>query len=348
MKVANYCWLLVPALLSAQLPEGVSMDTSDWIPYPLSSYEQMEGTALDMSWLLEAPSGQRGFLTVKGDRFVFEDGTVARFYGGNLFAEANFPDKKHAERLADIIATSGANVIRMHHLDVVKPWTDKVVQRSFFGGQMPETTRKIDAEMLDKFFYMFFCLKERGIYIFLSHISSRYVMKGDGFPGDEAGFDDVGQGFKVEGMYDPYLIRLQKEYLQAILTTRNPYTGVAMIHDPTLAMTEIINENSLFWIQPDGGFGINSAHYRTMLQKMFRTWLIDKYNNAETLEKNWTQKGKITFFEGESLESASIAIPHIYINDMDWPVSRQRKKDTYAFLYDIQDDYYQGMAGFLH
>jgi hypothetical protein len=36
--------------------------------------------------------------------------------------------------------------------------------------------------MLDKFFYMFYCLKQRGVYVYLSHLSSRFVMKGDGFP----------------------------------------------------------------------------------------------------------------------------------------------------------------------
>jgi len=66
-------------------------------------------------------------------------GTEARFWGGNLFGEANFPDKADAERLADIVARAGANIIRLHHVDVVAPWTDKVVQRSLFGGQQPES-----------------------------------------------------------------------------------------------------------------------------------------------------------------------------------------------------------------
>ncbi len=333
--------------IAQTLPEGVTLDTSDWIPFPLSAYEEMKGTALDMSGLLDAPAGQRGFLTVKGDKFVFEDGTPARFWGGNIFGEANFPDKEQAEYMADIIARSGANIVRMHHLDVVKPWTDKVVQRSFFGGQLPETTRDIDQEMLDNFFYMFYCFKERGIYIFLSHISSRFVMKGDAFPGDETAFEDVGQGFKVEGMYDPYLVELQKEYLEAILTATNPYTGMSMLEDPALALTEITNENSLFWIQPDGGFGINSPFYKNMLQVMFAEWLAKKYGDAAALRHAWKEEGKTALFENESLREATIQIPHMYVNDQDWPVSQQRKRDTRQFLYDVQDEYYQEMYDFL-
>lgn len=339
--------LIVNFGFSQTLPQGVTLDTSNWIPFPLSSYEEMKGTALDMSWLLEVPAGQHGFLHVEDDKFVFEDGTPARFWGGNIFGEGNFPDKEQAERLADIIARSGANIIRMHHLDVVKPWTDKIVQRSFFGGQMPETTREIDKDMLDKFQYMFYCLKERGIHIFLSHISSRFIMQGDDFPGDAEGFADTDQGFKVEGMFDPYLIKLQQEYLKAILTAKNPYTGLAMVDDPALVLTEIINENSLFWLQPNGSFAIKSEYYKNMLQAMFAEWLVEKYGDEKTLVKKWSQQNKPALFDGERLAGGSIAIPHVYVNDTDWPASPQRKRDTYQFLYDLQNDYYQHMFVFL-
>ena len=339
--------LIVDVTLFSQTPAGVATTTKGWIPFPLKSFDEVKGTALDMSRLLEAPAGGHGFVTVKGDKFLFEDGTEARFWGGNIFGEANFGDQAEAERMADIIARSGANLVRMHHLDVVKPWTDKVVQRSFFGGQMPATTRRLDAKNLDRFHYMFYCLKQRGIYIFLSHQSSRFVMKGDGFPGDEEGFEDVGQGFKGEGMFDPYLIELQQEYLQQILTAVNPYTGLTMINDPALAMTEITNENSMFWIQPDGTFGINSKYYRRMLQGRFAEWLKQKYADEATLLAAWKQAGKTALFDGESMAAGTIQIPHVYVNDDSWPVSARRKKDTYTFLYDLQEDYYQNMNAFL-
>ena len=184
------------------MPEGVRADMSAWIPFPISAYEEIEGSVLDMAWLLDPPAGCHGFLTVQGDRFVFEDGTPARFWGGNFFGEANFPEPEEARKLAGIVARSGANVVRLHHLDVVAPWTDKIVKRSLFGGQAPVTTRRLDPVMLDKFDYLVKCLKDRGIYIFLSPVSSRFVRPGDGFPGDSAGFRDLAQGLKLEGMFD--------------------------------------------------------------------------------------------------------------------------------------------------
>ncbi|MDZ7370779.1 MAG: hypothetical protein ONB12_06395 [candidate division KSB1 bacterium] len=346
-KAVTMVVLLAAVALQAQLPRGVARDTKGWIPFPLTSFNEVKGTALDMSWLLEAPAGQHGFLQVRGDKFYFDDGTEARFWGGNIFGEANFGDPKEAEFLADVIARSGANIIRMHHLDVVKPWTDKIVQRSLFGGQRPPTTRVLDPKNLDRFHYMFYCLKQRGIYIFLSHNSSRFIMGGDGFPGDPEGFEDVDQGLKVEGMFDPYLIELQKEYLRALLTTVNPYTGLRLIDDPAMVMTEITNENSLLWIQPDGTYAVKSKYYRHMLGRMFAEWLKGKYGDEASLRKAWSQEGKIALFDDENFGEGHIKIPHIYVTDRDWPVSAQRAKDTYRFLVELQDKYYQEMYRFL-
>jgi hypothetical protein len=333
--------------IRAQLPEGVSVDDSDWIPFPISAYEQTGGTILDMAWLLDPPAGSHGFLTVRGERFVFEDGTPARFWGGNFFGEANFPEPEEAHRLADIVARSGANLVRMHHLDVVAPWTDKIVKRSLFGGQAPETTRRLDPVMLDKFDYLIKCFKDRGIYIFLSPVSSRFIRPGDGFPGDSAGFKDLAQGLKLEGLFDPFLITLQKEYLTNLLTHINPYTGNALVNEPAMALIEIINENTLFWIQSRGGFALESDYYRHMLGKQFADWLIRKYGSDKSVLANWKEPGKTALFEGEDLTGGIVFFPHVYITEKEWPVSQARQMDTAQFLFDLQIKYNRDMASFL-
>ena len=45
--------------IAQSLPKGVTLDTSDWIPFPLSAYEEMQGTALDTSGLLGDAAGLR-------------------------------------------------------------------------------------------------------------------------------------------------------------------------------------------------------------------------------------------------------------------------------------------------
>ena len=300
-RCSSLCLALAAAVAprAATPPSAVATDTRDWIPAAHAARPVVKGSALDMSFLLDAPAGKHGFVTVKGDRFVFEDGTPARFWGGNFFGEANFPEKADAERLADIVARSGANIVRMHHLDVVAPWTDKVVARSLFGGQQPRTTRRLDPKMLDRFEYLVWCFKTRGVYIYLSPVSSRMPMPGDGFPGPADAVKDIGLGLKFEGMFDDFLIGLQREYLRQLLGHVNPYTGLPLTRDPVLAMTEVINENTTIWPQAHGDFAIESDYYRTMLRKQFNQWLRGMVGSRATLAAKWAADGRTGLAPGE-------------------------------------------------
>jgi hypothetical protein len=323
---------------------GVVTDTTGWIPWEHAAAPALAGSALDMSGLLEAPAGGHGFLTVRGDHFAFEDGTDARFWGGNFFGEANFPEKEDAERLADIVARAGANIIRLHHLDVVAPWTDKVVQRSLFGGQQPETTRVLDPEMLDRFEYLVHCLKERGVYVFVSHLSSRMVRPGDGFPGPWEAAEEIGWGLKFEGMFDPFLIELQKEYLARLLTHVNPYTGLALVNDPVLAMTEVINENTTLWPQEEGAFSLDTDYYRAMLRSQFGAWLVDEVGDREALATRWTPGGgEVGLGEEEDPAAGSVAIPPTYRDRSRHRFSEARTRDTFRFLAELQGRYFDTM-----
>lgn len=350
---ASFCLLVIVGTGLAGAAEKAPADTSAWLPYEMPDLKKLKGTALDMSFLLEAPAGKHGFVTVKGDKFFFEDGTEARFWGGNLFAEANFPTHKQAEALAERIALTGANIVRMHHLDVVAPWTDFIVRRNLFGGQSPETTRLLDAEMLDRFDYLVSCLKKRGVYIFLSHLSSRKVMPADGIPEPADSLDDIYAGFKIEGEFDEFLIQLQQEHLKNLLAHRNPYLRQPLAGDPVLALTEVINEDSLLYLGAGPNFDTNSDHYKRMLQGRFNEWLAAKYKTREALAKAWQPadgKGK-GLGEGENPETKTVAFSYRFAYDSraryDAALSRQRNLDTYAFLYETQKAYYDRMYGFL-
>jgi hypothetical protein len=340
-------------MLASDVGAKTQTDPSGWLPYEMPDVKKLKGTALDMSFLLDAPAGRHGFLTVKGDKFFFQDGKEARFWGGNLFAEANFPTHKQAEALAERIALTGANLVRMHHLDVVAPWTDFIVRKSLFGGQSPETTRALDREMLDRFDYLVHCLKERGIYIFLSHLSSRRIMPADGIPEPADSLDDIYQGLKVEGEFDEFLIQLQQEHLKRLLAHKNPYTHLSLAADPVLALTEIINEDSLLFLGAGPNFSTNSDHYKRMLQGQFNEWLLRKYGTREALAKAWQPadgQGR-GLGDDESPEAKTVAFNYRFTYDSrtrhDPALSRRRNLDMYAFLYDTQKKYYDRMHAFL-
>jgi len=334
-------------------PTAAATDTSTWIPYEMPNLRQLKGTALDMSFLLDAPAGKHGFLTVKGDKFFFEDGTEARFWGGNLFAEANFPTHKEAEALAERIAMTGANIVRMHHLDVVAPWTDFIVRKNLWGGQSPDTTRQFDKEMLDRFDYLVHCLKERGVYIFLSHLSSRKIMPADGLPEPADSLEDIYPGLKIEGEFDEYLIGLQQEHLKNLLTHKNPHTGLALANDPVLALTEIINEDSLLFLGMGAGFSTNSDYYKRMLQGQFNDWLVARYGSREALAEAWkpqNEQGR-GLADDEDPKDKTVAFTYRFSYDSnarhDPTLSRRRNLDMYAFLYDTQGTYYSRMYEFM-
>jgi hypothetical protein len=342
--VTSLCLLMLLAGRSA-----ANVDTPAWLTYEMPDVEKLKGTALDVSFLLDAPAGKHGFLTVKGDKFFFEDGTEARFWGGNIYAEANFPTHEQAEALAQRIAAAGANIVRMHHLDVVAPWTDLIVRKNFWGGQSPDTTRVLDKDMLDRFDYLVHCFKQHGIYIFLSHLSSRKLMPGDGLPDPADSLDDVYAGLKIEGEFDDFLIQLQQEYLTELLTHKNPHTGLSLANDPVLAMTEIINEDSLLYLGASLSFNTNSDYYRRILQGRFNDWLIARYGTREALIKAWqpqdsTAKGLGT---DEDPGHKTVVFNYRWTNDpktrYDPAWSRQRNLDMYAFLCDTQKKYYDRM-----
>ncbi len=55
-------------------------DTRGWIPLQAPACSPA-GTAIDMSFLLDAPAGKHGRIKADGEKLVFEDGTPARFWG---------------------------------------------------------------------------------------------------------------------------------------------------------------------------------------------------------------------------------------------------------------------------
>jgi hypothetical protein len=93
----------------------------------------------------EMPAGKRGFLKARGDRLVFEDGTVARFWGTNLTAYSLFATSKdNVKKQAHRLSALGFNLVRIHHHD--SEW----VNPNIFGDQKTLNTQTLDPSMLEK------------------------------------------------------------------------------------------------------------------------------------------------------------------------------------------------------
>ena len=240
---------------------------SKYIPTPAYT----DSMPVDISFVFadEKPAGKRGFLKPDGDRFVFEDGTLARFWGVNFNGGANFPEHADAEKVARRLAQAGCNIVRFHQLDA--EWDTPNIY-AFTKGKRVTTTRELDPESMDRLDYLIYALKKNGIYVYFDMMTYRKFKSGDGIELAK----ELGDSAKPYSIVNRRMIELQKEFCDQIWNRYNPYTEMLYKDDPVFAMTEITNEADLFEMKGYQGKHDNSFPYVWELRMSFKAWLESK------------------------------------------------------------------------
>lgn len=230
-------------------PEGIL----DWNTSPV-----------DLSFLNlpEKPAGKHGFLKARADKLVFDDGTVARFWGANLTAYSLFgTSREEVKRQARRLSQLGFNLVRLHHHD--SEW----VKPNIFGDQQTPDTQNLNGTMLEKLDWWIKCLKDEGIYVWLDLHDGRRVKAGDGIQG----FDEISQGKSsapltgysyVNNSIQTAMKRFDEQYLDH----QNAFTGLRYRDDPAIVAVLITNENDVTnhfgnSLLPDKGVPEHSAIY---------------------------------------------------------------------------------------
>ncbi|HOK05095.1 MAG TPA: hypothetical protein PLN24_07580, partial [Victivallales bacterium] len=237
----------------------------DWKPieYPRNIEKN---SILDFSFLLDPPAGKYGFVLPKGDRFIFENSPdkSMKFYGVNLCFTANFLEKKQCEFLAEHLAISGYNSVRFHHFD-----------NNLSDKNSPDST-VLDPAQLDKLEYLFYCLKQKGIYITIDLFISRSLKKGE-IPEFEKA---VGRDFKSLPFVLKSAMENWKRFSANLLNHVNPYTGMAWKDDPALISISLINEDPLISVWD------NTPESRKIYKERFQEWLNEKgLSNKENTDE---------------------------------------------------------------
>lgn len=209
------------------------------VPFSLV-WENSSASKLNLSFMHDKPAGKDGFIRVGNGHLIRPSGERFRIWGVNLTGGACFPDKKDAAAYAAFLARFGINAVRFHFLD-----SHGGQERTLFNNSLA-TTRELFPEQLDKLDFFISELKKAGIYSNINLNVGRTYRKDDGVPE----YDKLGFG-KWATIFNDRLVFLQKEYARQLLTHVNPYTGNAYIHEPAVAVIEILNENSLV----EGWFG---------------------------------------------------------------------------------------------
>ncbi|MBQ7096519.1 MAG: hypothetical protein IJN96_00430 [Clostridia bacterium] len=315
-------------------------DTSDWFVWDMPDERQALGTAIDASRFLDAPAGKYGFTEAEGEYIKFVDAegraTEARFWGTNISTVSMFDDYEKLDELAMRIARSGYNLVRFHAPDL------NVDGNNIFGMKNgADTTRVIDPDRLDKIFYLFSKLKEKGVYVYLDLMAYRPILPGDGL-------DSECGSMTADACFDPKMIELQKEYATQILGTVNPYTGLALKDDPALAFLQLNNENG-FTELVVGSYrnplAYTQEYSKNLLNSLFSTWLKNKYGSDSALKNAWTESGKTGMKDGESVNDGSVFFDYTYANNAEY--SEARKEDSNRFVYYTQKQMYTEMLSHL-
>ena len=220
-----------------------------WYDFNMKDLSKEYHSLLEM--VLDPPAGKHGYLKISNGNLLFDNGTPARFWGVNITSSSCFPTYEMAEKIATDLARLGFNNVRFHHIDTgFEP-------KGIFKDTAPKK-KNLDAKktgifsesQLDKLDYFILQLKKKGIYVNLNLLSGRKFTAADGVKGAKELRDYTNQAGKPASLFNEHLIRLQEDYINALLNHFNPYTKMRYKDDPAIAFLEIANENSLFryWI----------------------------------------------------------------------------------------------------
>ena len=231
---------------------------SDYFPIEYIP-EVVKGSALDFSFLMDAPAGKYGFATPQGDDVEFEKrpGKPAKFFGNNTSMYGSFPPKELAGKVADSWARTGYNLCRIHY----------AYDELLADMDSPDGTG-LKKDMLDKLDFFIAKLKERGIYITTDLYISRHFKEGviePEFKYDTYRLDDKKALFFLSKNARENL----KKFSANLLNHVNPYTGLALKDDPALISINLVNENTI----------VQLARYSNLapvFQKKYREWLKEK------------------------------------------------------------------------
>jgi hypothetical protein len=322
--------VIISITLSAQ-------NTSNWFAFNPSG--DILTSEIQMTQWIDKPAGKHGFVQMKGDRLVFEDGTPIKFWGTNIASNLPFMEAGEVKKWIPFLTGYGFNSVRFHKFT----WhaTDGI-----------HSTVLTDQKWKN-FDYLCNELRKNGIYYGWSHIYGHKVMKGDSsrviayrevantkFPWSHLSGTTSALVNFAEDLQD-----LNIELTVNMLNHVNPHTGLRYADDPALSFVEFQNEDDIFWGAIEESLK-QAPTYRKLLCKKFSAWLTSKYGNEENLKKAWSNEG---LAEGESLSAGNI-YPQPNHGLFSWEYNqaikdnrpvKQHFLDKMNFLYEEQMKFYK-------
>lgn len=283
----------------------------------------------NLSDLNEAVAGEHGFITRKDGKLLRGDGIEQRFWGVNCGAgilELSPPSQHY---LAQRLAKLGVNMVRLH-----LPLFDS-------GNR---DLKLIDVKRLDRLHYFSNLLAQQGIYTNLSFYFPLWLNMSDahGFKGYSA--NQTKHPFALLFFHEEFQ-EVYREWLQALLETKNPYTGYPLVKDPAVAMIELLNEDSYFFWTSNANT-IPPAQLE-MLEEQYGEYLDDEYGSVQKALDAWgwdkQERDDPRKKRAQILDAWHMTREGATQSD----AKRKRIKDQIAFLESSQRGFYQDTIDWL-
>lgn len=353
-----HSWLFLCVAVVAARADDIPLQ-----PFVIDHQHRVD-SPVDVSFLLDAPAGKHGFITVKNGHYVTGDGRRFRIWGVDLTGwtrgSTNLPPKNEAAFWAHALARSGINCVRFHFLDMPTRDPAQAAERDatrakaeaegrrnsvppagLIDGRRNDT-QHLDPEALDRLDYFIAQLKQVGIYSNLNLNVGRQYKPGDNVPDSDLIW--VAKGMTYVG---DRLIALQRDYARQLLTHRNPYTGNEYRNEPAIATVEIVNENSLYefwarnWLRGEltpGGTHYQldfTPHYAHKLDVMYNAWLA-RHCSPEQLAQIRREAGV----------AAGAPVPRLRRGDFSI-AGKERFEAEAEFYGSVERKFFLGMRDFL-
>ena len=323
IRLLQFCLASYMLFLAAVSPlhaqEDIVWDGSMSWPFKPPKDEFREDAVFDLRRLNERESGEHGFIRLSedGNSFVRGDGQPIRFWGlgTNLWLHKLTNHKKgdvstrHSPedmaRHCRFAAKYGVNMMRVHH--------------EFCDYSPGSDIMQPDMHAVDSLWRFVAAAKKEGIYLTVCpYWGHKEIPASWGLAGYDGSKDGLGAIY-----FNPRLQEAYRNWTRIMYTTVNPYTGVALKDDPTVAIIQTVNEDSLLFWTVDR----LPEPQMELLTERWETWLKERYGSVEEAHAAWrgnkTTRPKIW----EILKTGS----------------DRRQRDYCEFLTDLQHDFYSDM-----
>ncbi len=232
-KSVGQVWLILAATITSKEPGKsalwekvvIKADHNEWLPLTFKPLTE-KGSVMDISHQLDAPAGKYGFVVAKPNgTFEFEKrpGVPVRFWGANICMQTCFVDRDKSREIMEDLAAWGYNTVRYHHFDQGSGWV------------------WMTDDDLDKLFYQQAEARKRGIYATIDLYTLRKMTLPKYGNVKEAEFKML--CYMTDESDEAYVDLMR--FTEKLMTTVNPYTGLAWKDDPAITHISLINESSL-------------------------------------------------------------------------------------------------------